>query len=179
MEKNKFKTRIELAQYFGKMGYTKGAEIGVCTGYFSEILLQNIPNLFLYAVDYWKVYKEYRIVRSIQYELAKEKLSKYNCQIIKAKSMDAVKDFENESLDFVYIDANHGYDFVKEDVREWTKKVRVGGMVAGHDYHIPGVKAALDEYVQENGYTLGRTGWCRSCAYKDNRQPSWYFVKTH
>ena len=48
--------------------------------------------------------------------------------------MDAVKDFADESLDFVYIDANHEFKYVTEDIFEWSKKVRKGGAIAGHDY---------------------------------------------
>jgi hypothetical protein len=41
---------------------------------------------------------------------------------------------KNESLDFVYIDANHKYDAVKKDLELWYPKVRKGGVFAGHDY---------------------------------------------
>ena len=48
--------------------------------------------------------------------------------------MDAVKDFEPNSLDFVYIDGNHYFDYVVEDIIHWSKIVRPGGIVSGHDY---------------------------------------------
>ena len=54
--------------------------------------------------------------------------------IIRASSMDAVRDFQPESLDFVYIDANHSFDYVMQDIIEWSRRVRKGGIVAGHDY---------------------------------------------
>lgn len=48
--------------------------------------------------------------------------------------MDVVKQFKDESLDFVYIDGNHSFQHVVNDLCEWEKKVKVGGIVAGHDY---------------------------------------------
>jgi hypothetical protein len=48
--------------------------------------------------------------------------------------MDAVKDFKDESLDFAFIDGNHSFEYVINDIAEWSKKVRVGGIISGHDY---------------------------------------------
>jgi predicted O-methyltransferase YrrM len=48
--------------------------------------------------------------------------------------MDAVKDFPDESLDFVFIDADHRFEYVINDVIEWSKKVRPGGLIISHDY---------------------------------------------
>ena len=57
-----------------------------------------------------------------------------NYRIIRKLSMEAVKEFEDGSLDFVYIDGNHTLPYVIRDIIEWARKVRVGGMVTGHDY---------------------------------------------
>ena len=67
-------------------------------------------------------------------------------------SMDALDDFEDDCLDFVYIDANHGFDYVMSDILGWVKKVKKGGIIAGHDYvrSVKGkeVKDAVDVYVK-------------------------------
>ena len=47
---------------------------------------------------------------------------------------DAVKDIEDSSLDFVHIDGDHSYDFVMQDIILWGRKVRIGGIISGHDY---------------------------------------------
>ena len=86
--------------------------------------------------------------------------------------MEALNDFENESIDFVYIDGNHGLKFVIEDIYGWTKKVKKGGIISGHDYalitdpNLPErppaiqVKIAVDAYVKafkiKKWYILGR-----------------------
>ena len=48
--------------------------------------------------------------------------------------MEALKDFNDNSLDFVFIDGNHTFEYVVEDIAQWSKKVKVGGIVSGHDY---------------------------------------------
>lgn len=180
--------RIELAKYFAELGFKVGAEIGVFSGHYSEILLDNIPDLELYCVDYWGGYKGYRekgfdgYMRSA-YDQALRKLAYRKAHIVHKMSTDALFDFKDESLDFVYIDANHEYKFVKEDIEGWTKKVRKGGIVAGHDYYVSrtgnrGVIDAVDEYVKEHGYVLFLTDWDKVTHIDhDDRQPSWYFVK--
>jgi hypothetical protein len=181
------KNRIELAKHFASLGFKKGAEIGVAYGYYSEVLFKNIPGLELYSVDAWISYARYRDYRDQStydkmIKTATEILTKYNCHIVRKSSMDAVRDFSDGSLDFVYIDANHKYEFVKDDIREWSKKVRKGGIVSGHDYYLTksgntGVIRAVDEYVKKHGLTLEITGWDRRNLIRDDRQPSWWFIK--
>ena len=184
------KNRIDLAKHFNDLGFKKGAEIGVFDGYFSEVLCREIPGLKLYPIEKWECYSGYRdgnyqLMLNEAYETTKRVLSPYDCEIIKKHSVDAVQDFEDESLDFVYIDANHNYEFVKEDIEAWTPKVRKGGIVSGHDYYITksgnsGVVDAVDEYVGKHGYELKTTPWYnknKRKSRKDNWQPSWYFTK--
>ncbi len=133
-------TRLDLPPLFKELGFKVGAEIGVLQGYFSEILCQSNPELKLYSVDAWLFYptrKNFRKQKDYDYayEVAKNKLSSYpKNEIIKKWSMDAVNDFEDESLDFVFIDANHEFRYIAEDIAEWSKKVKKGGIVSGHDF---------------------------------------------
>jgi hypothetical protein len=137
--------RLNLAEMFGVLGFKKGAEIGVRGGDYTEILCQNIPTLEkLYAIDPWDVvpddpsseaYGKDR--QNIYYERAKSKLVKYpQVEIVRKLSNDAVKDIPFNSLDFVYIDGAHTFDYVMLDLIEWTKRVKPGGIVSGDDYHI-------------------------------------------
>lgn len=181
------KNRKEIAQLFNELGFKKGAEVGVFDGYFSKILCESIPGLKLYSIDAWTVYKGYRdhkfeeSMRKAE-EKARAILAPYDCEIIKKFSMDAVKDFEDHSLDFVYIDGNHEYQYVKDDLREWTKKVRTGGIVAGDDYYMTksgnfGVIQAVHEFVDANRYQLNLTPWDLSNLKEDDQQPQFWFVK--
>ena len=129
------RTSIPLAM--GELGFKVGAEVGVAQGNHANILCESIPGLKLYCVDVWERYKGYleytnRIRR--YYRMAQETLAPYDCEFIKKFSMDAVTDFEDRSLDFVYIDAAHDMKNVTCDIWEWSRKVRYGGIVFGHDY---------------------------------------------
>jgi len=124
------------------LGFKTGAEIGVATGFFSQFLCKYIPGLKLYCIDPWEAYPEYiehhdlpgQIILNTCMETAKQRLASYNSEFIRKYSMDAVKSFLDNSLDFVYIDGNHSFRYVTDDIAEWSKKVRPGGIVAGHDY---------------------------------------------
>ena len=171
------KNRIELVKYFAELGFTNGAEIGVLDGRFSEILCKTIPNLKLIAVDSWSNKKVYPT-----FKIAQERLAPYDVTIIHDTSVNAAIWVKDESLDFVFIDANHLYDFVAEDIKVWTPKVKKGGIVSGHDYYESktgnlGVILAVNEYVKEHNYELKLTDWDLENPVKDDRQPSWYFVK--
>lgn len=171
---------VSMPRLFRKLGFTVGAEIGVEIGTFSKYLCQDNPGLKLYSIDSWSAYIDYGFGKTqdrqdIYYESAKVKLAPYNCEIIKDFSMNAVKRFKDESLDFVFIDASHAYEHVKEDIHEWSKKVRSGGIVAGHDYYVfnsgnDGVVKAVGEWVSENNIKP----WF---IYNKEKTPSWFYVK--
>lgn len=105
-----------------------GVEVGVCTGANAKDMLDNIPNLHLHLVDNacegFKPEQIGELVRN--HPRTTPHFFKY--------SVEATKDFENDSLDFVYIDADHFYGTVKEDLEAWGPKVKEGGILCGHDY---------------------------------------------
>jgi len=76
------------------------------------------------------------------YQEAYDRLSVYdNCAFIRKTSMDAISDFKDNSLDFVYIDGDHAFQHIANDIVAWNKKVRSGGIVSGHDYFNTNPKA--------------------------------------
>lgn len=131
--------RETLGELFKELGFNKGAEVGTEKGIFAEVLLKANPELELYCIDAWKAYDGYRdfvfqtTLDGFEPE-ARERLAPYNVHILKGWSMDKVKEIEDESLDFVYIDGNHDFSHVTEDITAWSKKVHKGGIIAGHDY---------------------------------------------
>jgi len=67
-------------------------------------------------------------------------------------SKEASKVVQN-NLDLVFIDANHGYDYVKEDIELWIPKTKKGGIICGHDYsdtYCLGVKRAVHEFFGDD-----------------------------
>lgn len=65
---------------------------------------------------------------------------------IQGGSSETASQFEDGSVDFVFIDANHTREFVRDDINAWLPKVKPGGIIAGHDYNAPHeVKEVVDE----------------------------------
>jgi hypothetical protein len=134
--------RWMLVKLWRKFGYKVGAEIGVSKGKFSKHVCRTIRDVKLYGIDPWDAYDGYverkgergQQTLNRHYEEAKGRLAPYDCELIKAYSLDAVKQFEDNSLDFVFIDANHSFEYAVDDMAAWSKKVRPGGIVSGHDY---------------------------------------------
>jgi hypothetical protein len=150
-------TRNHLAELLGEMGFNKGAEIGVRKGQFSKRLCDANPNIDLLCIDPWTKYVAIRTSPQSRqekyYRYAVKNLSPYNTKIIRKASMDALDDVEDLSLDFVYIDGNHRFDWVMPDIIFWSHKVRAGGIVACHDYYSfgwAGVREAIDAYTRSH-----------------------------
>ena len=138
--------RADVSKIIGLMGLKKGAEIGVAGGEHSEIMLQNIPDCELLCVDTWGISWSKKLEES-----ARQRLAPYNATIVKASSVEASQDVPDGSLDFVYIDAAHDFDNVMLDLILWSRKIKKGGIVAGHDYDRPhrgGVVPAVDTYTR-------------------------------
>jgi len=157
---NHFGRRTAFIQMLAERGSKVGAEIGTDHGQYAQQLCEGISGLKLYCIDPWLPYTEGNNVHGQEdvdqiYEEAKKRLIPYDCRILKSTSMEAVKTFDDNSLDFVFIDGNHEYNYVFEDITEWTKKVKPGGIVAGHDYKVDpvndyGVIEAVNEYTKDN-----------------------------
>lgn len=147
--------------------YGAGCEVGVKEGKFSVKILCIWKGEVLYSVDPWrdmtddKTYIDISNVnQKIQeafFEEAKERLKKFGdrSKIIRKTSEEAARNLDDDSLDFVYIDARHDYLSVKKDIRTWYLKVKSGGFLCGHDYlngvlptGVYDVKDAVDEFAR-------------------------------
>jgi hypothetical protein len=119
----------------------KGVEIGVFKGEFSKNVLQNWEGT-LYMVDVWRpLGAEYEDASNHREHIDAFQETMENIKgmedrgiMIRATSEIAAGMFDDESLDFIFIDANHAYDFVVEDINLWFPKLKKGGVFSGHDY---------------------------------------------
>ena len=70
-------------------------------------------------------------------------------KLIKGHSQEVVKNYEDESIDFCFIDGSHEYEDVKADILAYLPKVKKGGILSGHDYDKiwSGVIKAVDEIL--------------------------------
>jgi predicted O-methyltransferase YrrM len=182
--------RDVLPGWLHHLNFKKGVEIGVASGEFSLQLIRANPQMKLIGIDPYLPYSEYK-----DYSLmatfeklesdALEKLSKiHNYEFMKEMSMDAIKKFEDESLDFCYIDGNHQDPYVTQDIENWPSKVRSGGIIAGHDYAKISrvnwsVKEAIHKYTKDNNikpwFILGADGRIKGTTRDGSR--SWMFIK--
>ena len=158
-----------------------GVEVGVFKGDHALKIYKylNIKNLYL--VDPYKEYVDYTLGKNDpgcdqkqhdeNYLEVKKKFSNYkNVQIIRMTSLEASKKFEDNSLDFVYIDGDHSYEGVKLDLECWYPKLKEFGVMGGDDYgHISGkgVVKAVNEFAYSKKVVV--------IYGKDNQ---FYFVKT-
>jgi len=136
-----------------------GLEIGVARGENAHSILRLLPMKRLYLVDFYMDYVENG--QQLSYaELKDEALRSFNgfsqVVFIQKPSAEAVGDIQ-EKLDFVYIDGNHDYDYVKSDLENYFSMVKEGGVIGGHDYtplNKDDVVRAVNEFVAEHNLRL-------------------------
>lgn len=133
----------------------KGVEIGVFKGQFTKQLLENWGGT-MYMIDPWRPLGDEYIDSSNHrehmdaFERTMENISGYENRAFMLRGLgeELVNIFEDDSLDFVYIDGNHAYDYVVQDMKLWWPKLKKGGLFAGHDYL---GDSWSDEHLMENG----------------------------
>ena len=150
MEANSVRGLHALVSQFLRPDF-KMVEVGSFEG-ISTLLFSKFVDT-VYSVDYYdyKVPETGRIPEHDQSFYEAEKLfiertkDVKNIIKIRKKSMEAVKDFPDRSLDAVYIDGEHDEESVREDIQEWRKKIKFGGYLMGHDFYLPHIKEILKE----------------------------------
>ena len=136
-------------------------EIGVRYAGHAEYMLDSLDIEHLYLIDPYDAYDDYQEEwdderMSSAEELAKSRLDSYDqVSFVKEYSSDAV-DLIPEQVDLVYIDGNHAYEYVQEDIANYHDRISPGGILAGHDYtwSWQGVIRAVEEFNQETNSQL-------------------------
>ena len=142
-------------------------EIGVFRGKNAKVLREEFPDAQLYLIDPWKLDPSYlesgSAVSENQSVLDKAKEKTYHlfendpkATIIEKTSIEGTL-FIQKPVDIVFIDANHAYSHVKNDILTWKEKVRPGGILSGHNYgrpRLPGVMQAVSELL--SSFELGQ-----------------------
>ena len=202
-----FTNREQIGQFLNYHNLKNiGVELGSFKGQFANTILNNWNGKLL-MVDVWRElpHEEYDDASNHRehidaYAQAMDNLKGFEdrAYMLRMKGEHACDFISDQSLDFVYIDANHTYKSVKEDINLWYPKVKSGGIVMGHDY-LPdyfyegkeekdqalytfpdgqpekaqytgmfGVNPAVDEFCKKNGYTINKT---------DEFLATWWFIK--
>ena len=80
------------------------------------------------------------------YKFVNDKINDPRFNLIRKKSNKAYLDFEDNSIDAIYIDGDHTYRGVIKDIKYWAPKVKPGGLIVGDDYlTFSGVKKAVNQ----------------------------------
>lgn len=149
----------------------KVVEVGVLLGKMSEAMLRANANLELWMVDSWApgdeqpdrykvtgdAHSNHELKRVLDHKAQAVNRARHfpnRAHIVHATSMEAATKIKDASMDLVFLDADHSYEGVKEDIEAWQHKVKPGGWIGGHDYLNPepgfdfsGVEAAVDEWA--------------------------------
>ena len=121
-------------------------ELGVFDGKNLFYLAKKFPNTQFIGIDLWKYFPSNRINRlplnsqeewdNLYASLVKQSEELNNLKLIRGYSSNESKSFQDGSVDFVFIDANHDYQFVKDDILAWLPKISKNGLIGGHDYSL-------------------------------------------
>ena len=168
--------------YEDKIAYTppnsseKYVEIGAWKGksicYAAVAIINSEKNITIDSVDTWKgspgesvLMNDESIKNNTLYDEFIKNIEpvKHIVTPVKMSSVEAAKQYADKSLFFVFIDASHLYEAVKEDILAWLPKVKSGGFIGGHDIdqteEFNGVRKAVDELIGEKNIIIYNKGW--------------------
>jgi len=186
--------------------YRVGVEIGVWQGWYTEYLIKD-TNMHIFGIDPFCETDSYSSPEKWDIDKNKDDFDPFNLgndgfvypearymvtinrmnkvcgknnrlTIIRDYSYNVKYFFDGGDLDFVYIDGEHTYDAVRQDMDDWWSKIKIGGILAGHDYHDtqPGTVQAVDEFVKKFNLEFKLTGTNEEKG--DAGVPSWVITKT-
>lgn len=167
-------------------------EVGTWRGDYAQVICDALQPETFYAVDPFELYEGYTDKPDVNEFANQQSLDNLAArvaarvkgmnggrpsQLVRKQGKDAAALFEDNSLDFIYVDADHKYEAVKADIATWYPKLKPGGILCGHDYiarsHIEefGVIPAVHEFVAEHKLKFGVTseGFATWVVCKDNK----------
>jgi len=171
-----FHSRLSFGRWLNDHGLTGiGVEVGTHRADYATVLLDSWNGTRLICVDPWLNPVGYESQakylwgdgnRDHDLEEARSRLARYGDRVIirRCLSLEAARETEDNSLDFVYIDGDHSYDAVLADLTVWYPKLREGGILAGHDFVCPGelreddwgtqIQPAVADFADKAGLTV-------------------------
>lgn len=156
----------------------KGIEIGVNRGMNSWYMLTECQNIdTLLGVDHYQPYVDWdrpitKDEQDSNYRILTKNMAlmgdRFN--LIKENSQVAAEKIDDDAYDFVFIDGGHSIKQVLMDLDSWYPKVRVGGLIAGHDSHLFSVNFAVTSWYRSRGWNMN--------LLRHATNECWYWYKT-
>lgn len=165
-----------------------GVEVGVKAGAFSERLLDDWGGRHLISVDPWapaspdeRYVNLDNVAQDVHDGFHAEAIGRLRrfgerSSVWRMTGREAASQIPHHSLDFVYLDARHDYESVRDDLADWYPKLRPGGILAGHDYVDGtfvngefGVRSAVDELFAARSLPVRHT-------FADSPWDSWFVI---
>lgn len=157
--------KMQVQQFNNAVFVEVGSWQGQSSCFMAVEILNSSKNIDFYCVDTWEGSAEHQnkeIIKSGQlYSKFLENIEPVK-QVIKPmrmSSVDAAREFKDESVDFVYLDGSHDYESVRSDIYAWYPKLKKGGLMSGDDCTWPGVVKAVNEFVTTSCHTLHILGF--------------------
>jgi hypothetical protein len=201
IDKNKkisprYKTILEILKNIPDK--SSGIEVGVLHADLSIFLLENCLKIKkLYLIDPWKKYNKEEYVDSVNEKSQKEydeiylsvkqriKSHEERVELLRGESKEFENKFSENSLDFIYLDANHMYENVFNDISTWYPKIKKGGILFGNDFMEDGYKIwQKDVYGKpicygEYGVRSAVRVYCKQnqINYRSPGENQWYIIK--
>ena len=153
-------TRSEMIGLFPKNAIV--AEIGVDSGDFSQLILNVCSPQKLHLIDIWGTNRYGERKKKYVHERFEKEIGGKSIEIDVGLSTDVVENFPDGYFDWIYIDTDHSYSTTKQELQLYSKKVKSGGIIAGHDFVSGnwdsllkyGVIEAVSEFCVENNWEL-------------------------
>lgn len=159
---------IEIGSYMGE-----STLIFSSTGLFTQIfaidpfsITEELSELIKKEDNKYSSYNNFDMSILVQREFKTNTRFFNNIRLLKEYSYNTVDSFVDNSIDFIYIDAEHTYEAVKQDLELYLPKLKDGGIIGGHDYHTerwPGVVKAVNEILGEPDFVFDDTSWLKVC----------------
>ena len=155
-------TRWEiLTDWIKKNGFRNMIEVGVAKGSTASNILKNCDLDFYGMVEHKPSPELYELIQKTD-DRKPNGIANKPIAFFRMDSVSAAGLFADDSLDLVFIDANHSFQAVATDIRAWLPKIRKGGIICGHDYNHEGnwndLAEAVDMIFPERKLVLDTAG---------------------
>ena len=176
--------RSHLALHCNQIGLTNLAiEIGVYRGDFSAEFAGLWEGKNLHLVDPWCTPKCDGELSGTEtdFDFVKKRfINTPSITLVRKYSEVASFNYGDNSVDFIYIDADHTYESVYNDLFLWWPKLHKGGILAGHDFFVvdyPGLTEAVMDFARRNDRMVHGIFGDRNEKGVHTNSPSWYMYK--